>query len=121
MSAVREKPPVGSLKISEDVIATIASVSAKEIPGVAAVAQPPAGRMKLRQLGKKPIVVNVSDDFVDIDISLHLEFGAKITEVCSAVQSAIKDSVQTMAGMAVGKVNVLVSGITFQNDSAAGK
>ena len=48
-----------------------------------------------------------------IDISLSLKFGAKIEEVCTAVQNAIKDSVQTMSGMAVSKVNVLVSGIVF--------
>lgn len=114
MSDKEKRQPVGSLKISEDVIATIASVAALEIEGVDSLSQSTqqVGRI-FASLGKKPIHVDVNDDFVTIDISLSLKFGAKIEEVCTAVQNAIKDSVQTMSGMAVSKVNVLVSGIVF--------
>lgn len=114
MSDKKTAQPVGSLKISEEVIATIASVAALEIEGVARLTQPSTQMGGFfRKIGKKPISVYLSDDFVDIDLSIDLKFGAKIAEVCTKVQNAVKDSVQTMAGMAVGKVNVLVSGIEF--------
>jgi len=116
VSEKKNRQPVGSLKISEDVIATIASVAAQEINGVAIITQPSTGRQLFRQFGKKPIDVVLSDDFVDIDISINLEFGVKIAETCTSVQSTIKDNIQTMTGMAVGKVNVLVSGIIFPGD-----
>jgi len=119
VSDQKTRAPQGSLKISEDVIATIASVAALEIEGVAALAQPSraVGRLFFKPL-KKPIRVTLCDDFVDVDLSINLEFGAQIAQVCTDVQNAVKDNVQTMSGMAVGKVNVLVSGIVFQNEDS---
>lgn len=118
MSNTKERQPVGSLKISSEVIATIASVAALEIEGVDCLAQPSARVSKLffRRFGRKTIDVTISDDFVEIDIQVVLKFGAKITEVSAAIQSAVKDSVQTMTGMAVSKVNVTIADIAFPGD-----
>lgn len=108
------KSAVGSLKISKEVIATIASVSALEVEGVDSLV-PRSGNVGWifpRGMGRK-VFVTVSDDFAEIDIALNLKAGAKIKEVCPAVQSGVKDSVQTMTGMAVSKVNITVEGIVF--------
>lgn len=121
MDSVR-KQPAGSLKISEDVLATIARVAALEIGGVAALAEPDTSVGKFffsKGFGKSPIRIEQTDDFARIDIAIQLEFGAKITDVCTAVQNNIKDNIQTMTGMAVSKVNVTVSGIAFPEEAAA--
>jgi len=102
---------VASLKISRDVIATIARVAATETPGVAGLSEPKKIGGLLSKGPIKPIEINLVDDFAEIGICLDLEFGAKIPEVCAAVQSAIKDDVQTMAGIGVSRVNVTVQGI----------
>ncbi|WRS28147.1 Asp23/Gls24 family envelope stress response protein [Oscillospiraceae bacterium MB08-C2-2] len=110
-----QKQSTGSLKISQEVIATICSVAALEIDGVSSLAESPASLWGL--LGSsnrnKSIQVSLSDDFAEINIHLNLDFGAKITQVGPAVQAAIKDSVQNMTGIAVSKVNVYVAGIVF--------
>jgi uncharacterized alkaline shock family protein YloU len=115
------KQPAGTLKISEEVLATIAKVAALEIDGVDSLVQP-TGSVK-RFLGRSinnrwPIRIEMHDDFTEIEIRLRLKFGAKITEVCAAVQQNIKDNIQTMTGIAVSKVNVDVEGIVFPDETA---
>lgn len=118
MENARNKP-TGSLKISQDVLATIARVAALEIEGVAGLAEPTGsmGRLVSRGFGRPPIRIEQNDDFAKIDIALDLKFGAKIAEVCTAVQTNVKENIQTMTGMAVAKVNVTVEGITFPQDA----
>lgn len=113
-----QKQPAGSLKISEDVLATIAKVAALEIEGVAGLAEPTGkmGKMFSRGFGKPLIHIELNDDFAKISLAVNLEFGAKINEVCTAIQTNVKDNIQTMTGMAVSKVNVTVSGIVFPEE-----
>ena len=111
----KNRQPVGSLKISKDVISTIASVAALEIEGVDSLVAPAGkvGRLFSRSGGRDVIYITLSDDFAEIDLSVNLKYGAKITEVCPAIQNNVKETVQTMTGMAVSKVNVTVAGIAF--------
>ena len=113
------KQPAGSLKISEEVLATIAKVAALEIDGVAGLAEPASSVRKLfsKGIGKLPIHIELNDDFAKISLALTLRFGAKINEVCAAVQTNVKDNIQTMTGMAVSKVNVTVAGTVFDQDT----
>ena len=115
MERIKNTQPVGNLKISQDVIATIARVATLEVPGVNSLAEATVriGWLFSRGIIKKAVSVDVGDDFAEIDVSVNLDFGAKITETCTAIQSGVKDNVQTMTGMAVEKVNVFVAGIVF--------
>jgi len=114
---MNERSSVGNLKISEDVIATIAGVAALEIEGVQKLSLPQAHMPILRKISKKAIDVAMNDDSIEIDIRVVLKFGAKITEVSAAIQSAVKESVQTMTGMAVSKINVLIDDIAFSRET----
>jgi uncharacterized alkaline shock family protein YloU len=119
---MKKKQPAGTLQISHDVVATIAGVAAKEIEGVTGLSHHSPGlkRNPLRKSFMKPVDVIIAEGLVEIDIGIALRFGAQITDVCAKVQSAVKDSVQTMTGMAVSKVNVFVSRITFpENETTA--
>ena len=119
MENVTSRQPVGNLKISKDVIATIARVATLEIEGVDSLAEMTADIKGIfsRSIIKKAIHITMSDDFASIDIGVNLKFGAKITEVCTAIQNNVKDNVQTMTGMAVAKVNVVVAGIVFPDEA----
>jgi len=117
VESLKQRRPVGSLQISQDVIATIAGVAAQEIPGVGALTRhaPGFGHNPLKKQRGKPVDVLISDGCAEIDIGLSLQYGAKINAVCTAVQTAVKDNVQTMTGMAVSKVNVFVSRMVFSD------
>ena len=111
----------GSLKISRDVIATIAGCAATEIEGVAALAPFTSGLTTgwvFKTRSSLPVAVTLNDDVACIDINLNLEYGAKIPEVSAKVQSAVKDAVQNMTGVAVTKVNVHVAGVVIADAAA---
>lgn len=121
MDNVKTKPTVGDLKISQDVVAAIVRVAALETEGVDSLAEPANVRsMKLAGLPmiKKAISITLSDDFVNVAVSVNLKYGAKISEVCTSIQNSVKDNVQTMTGMAVSKVNIFVAGVIIPEDKA---
>lgn len=118
MNTGKSSRSTGSLKISQDVIVSIARVSALETDGVAGIASHPGnvGKLFSRSLGKKPVCVGLTDDSAEIDIGLDLKFGASIPDVCAAVQKNVRENVQTMTGIVVSKVNVTVAGISFAGE-----
>jgi len=106
----------GSLKISRDVIASIAGCTATEIEGVAALAPLTSGLTSgwvFKARSSRPVAVGLNDDVASIDINVDLASGARIPEVSSKIQQAVKDAVQNMTGVAVTKVNVHVAGLVF--------
>jgi uncharacterized alkaline shock family protein YloU len=95
------KPPMGSLRISHDVIATIASCAAAEIEGVASLASYTKSINNLKGILFKSqvtssISVELNDDIATIGVYLNLKYGAKIPVVAERVQQAVRDAVQSM-------------------------
>ena len=105
------RQPVGSLRISKDVIATITSFATKEIAGVADLAP-------FTTNIKGWLMKNLNDDVAVIDIHVILKYGYKIPEVSEKIQAAVKEAVQNMTGIAVSKVNIQVAGIAFDEPKA---
>lgn len=113
MSMMGKKPARGSCIISEDVVTGIATAATLEIPGVAGMAA--ARATDLRDLmtapvGKTVVFRNEGDDTV-IDVYVSLYADTKIPEVATAIQKNIKNTVQSMTGSPVTKVNVHVMDI----------
>ena len=105
----------GNLKISEDVIASVAALAAKEVKGVASLAQ---GPLALRELLHGPgqgksITVALDNDSAVLDVYVVLRSGARIQETAAQIQSSVKESVQNMTGLTVERVNVHVADIDF--------
>ncbi len=118
---MEQKQPNGSLKISQDVIATIAQAAAAEIDGVHSLAAShlPLKNISKKTISSKPILINLSDDVAIVDISVIVKANCKIRAVAEDLQKAVKDAVQTMCGIRVAKVNVHVEGIHFDDKEAA--
>ena len=111
----------GSLKISQDVLATIANFASEEIDGVVSLANTYAPIKSLLKRGSigRPIQISLNDDVAGIDISVNLKYGANIPQVAEALQKTVKDAVQNMTGITVSKVNVHVAGIVFPQTAPA--
>lgn len=103
----------GSLQISSDVIEKIAKHAALEVNGVEAVhGQTTAARTLLGKLTSYgPIYVEMIDDVADIEVAIVVRYGTKIPEISEKVQRNVKDSVQNMTSITVGRVDIVVSGI----------
>lgn len=99
----------GSIRISDEVIMTIASVAVSEIEGANCI----SGTLNeiAQKFGKKNfakgIKVSMEDDVV-IDINIAVDFGAKIPDVAWNVQDNVKKSIELMSGLSVSRVNVHV-------------
>ena len=109
----------GNIKISEEVIITIASVAVSEIEGVSGTGTGLVDEIA-RRLSKKPISsgikATITEDSVTIDINIIVKYGVKIPEVAWNVQDAIKKETELMTGLNVDKVNVRVVGIDIPQE-----
>lgn len=105
----------GSLKISQDVIASIAEYTIKETEGVAGLApiSPSFTSWLLEQQTVKPVSITVDDGVCVIDMRICLESGTNIPEVSKKLQSSVKEAVQNMTGIIVAKVNLHIAGVVF--------
>lgn len=113
-----EKTTGGTLKVSEDVIATIARLATCEVDGVESLTKATAS---FKQLFLKPgknggIKIKLSGDVVEISISVIVKSGARVVVVGEEIQTRVKENVQGMTGVTVSRVNVTISGIVFETE-----
>ena len=99
----------GSIKISDEVIMTIAAVAVSEVEGVSCT----GGTLSelAQKFGKKSFAKGIkvtNEDEITIDINVAVNYGVKIPDVAWNVQDNVKKSVELMSGLTVGKVNVHV-------------
>ena len=108
------RPAEGSCIISEDVIASIASTAALEVPGVAGMAQRPADlRGFIGSAASKAVRVLNNENETILDVYVNPKLGARIPEVAGEVQHSVKVAVQSMTGKPVNKINVHVAGLVL--------
>ncbi len=106
----------GKIVFASEVIATIAGLAANEIKGVAGMS---GGVVEgiTEMLGKKNlskgVKVEVGTEEAAIDVSVIIEYGFRIHDVCAQAQQAIKNAVETMTGLKVVEVNVYVQSVSF--------
>ena len=113
----------GTIKISEDVVASIAALAATETEGVGGLAAGLTAEIA-SLLGKKSQNKGVrvplgEQDTVGVELSILVEFGKSVGEVALAVQKAVKAAVESMTGLKTAVVNVVVSGVTFDQPKPA--
>ncbi len=110
MSEQTYKTTDGSYIISEEVIATIAANAALEVEGVAALAQRPMhirGMMSSSATRSIGVVSNANE--TSLDVYLQPTMTAHIPTLAEAVQTAVKNAVQSMTGSPVTRVNIHVA------------
>ncbi len=119
---MNQQPRVDKIKISEEVVATIAGIAASEIESLASMSgglvDGIAGMLGRKNLGKG-IKVEIKDNSVSIDLSIVMQYGCKMHEVAREIQTRVRDAVENMTGMEVVSVDVNVLGVSV--DRGAGK
>lgn len=103
------------IKISNEVVASIAGVAVSEVPGVYSMAGGIAGGISEVFSGKKNlskgIKVEVGEKDTKIDVNIIVEYGVRIPDVAFEIQGKVKKAVETMTGLKVSGVNIHVQGI----------
>ncbi len=119
---VQNQGDTSTVKIANDVVATIAGIAASEIDGVVGMSGNMVSGIS-QILGKKQLTkgvkVEITDSDVVLDISIVIEYGKKIPEVAGAIQKAVGSAVGDMTGLNVVAVNVHVAAVQFVEQAAA--
>ena len=106
------------LNVSASVLEKMAQIAAMEVEGVTGLAKKAIdikGSFKSKSgfKGGKAESVNGA---IEITVYICVDKNVKVREVAEAVQSNVKDKIQTMTGTAVTKVNVSISDIYFEDE-----
>jgi len=101
-----------SIKIANDVVASIAGVAVSEVPGVYGMAGGITEIFGKKGLSKG-IKVEVGEKDTKIDVNIIVEYGVRIPDVAFEIQNRVKKAVETMTGLNVSSVNIHIQGINI--------
>lgn len=110
----------GSLKISNNVIATVAKLAAEEIDGVDSVTlgNTTVHRWVAKTNYAKPIKITVENGCASLEICLVVKNGQNIPLLSIKVQQNVKSAVENMTGLVVSRVDISVVGIADEPKKA---
>ncbi len=110
---------LGSIKITDEVVAIIAGIAAMDVPGVAGMSGGLANGIA-EALGRKNlskgVKVEVGEKEAAIDLYIIVEYGYRIPEIAWNIQEKVKKSVEAMTGLNVIEVNIHVQGVNFEKE-----
>lgn len=105
------------VKISDDVIATIAGLATTEVEGIACMqgnlTKELVGKIGIRNAGKG-VKVSIKDRVAQIDLSVIMEYGYNIPSTSKKVQEKVKAAIENMVGLEVSAVNVNIIGVNAE-------
>lgn len=106
----------GNLKVSAEVVSTIAKQVIEEMDGVYALTQPPVSfkDVVMKSGVVHPIKITLNGDVAVIDVNVILNMGCKVKETAEKIQNAVKEEVQNMTGITVSAVNVYVADVALK-------
>ena len=106
---------LGQITISEDVLLKVAGYATLECYGIVAMSSKRAKDGFVEWLGRenltKGVRINITDDGIDIDLFIIVEYGISIVEVCKIIKSQVCYKIENMTGAKVRRVNISVEGI----------
>lgn len=114
----------GKTVIADGVVAKVAGIAAREVPGVHAL-----GGSAARALGairealsgadlSPGVNVTTEDDTASVTISIVVEYPHELQKVASEVRSAVETAIETIVGMQVTSVDVTVKDVHQSTDDA---
>lgn len=110
-----DEKELGSVKISDEVMAVCAINATLRTPGVAGLTGGLTDSISETILGKeslsKGIKVNQTDDGIVLDVYVVVKYGVKIPVVAWDIQTNVKEELEIMTSRSVSAVNIHVQGV----------
>lgn len=108
----------GNVRISPEVVSTIAGIAAEETEGVGSLyssfSDAIAEKFTSKRGQTRGVKLEMSPKTVLVDLYIIIKYGYKIREVCERIQESVKNNIETMTGLSVIGVNVHVEGVSFE-------
>ncbi|MDQ0982875.1 Asp23/Gls24 family envelope stress response protein [Streptomyces sp. V2I9] len=113
----------GKTTISDNVVSTIAGIAIRETDGVHSVgrgASKALGAVTGRRSGasgaRRAVKVEVGEKQAAIDVDIEVEYGIPIHELADRVRTHVTDAVETMTGLEVVEINIVVFDVHIPGD-----
>jgi uncharacterized alkaline shock family protein YloU len=127
VSAPVDEQAAGKTTVGEGVVAKMAGIAAREVPGVHAL-----GGTGARAIGAireainaadltQGVKVEVGETQAAADLSIVVEYPAPIQQVAFQVRAAVTDAISRLAGLEVVEVNVEVNDVYVPSDDSNGE
>lgn len=111
-----ESTSTGTIRIANDVVATIAGLAATDVEGIAGMSGGIAGGIT-EMLGRKNLTkgvkVEINDTEAVVDLYIVVNYGSAIPTVAENAQNSVQSAVETMTGLKCAAINIHVQGVTF--------
>ena len=110
---------IGEVQIANEVVASIAGISASEVEGVDSMAGGLAGELAGKFGAKnlsKGVKVEVADDIAMVELAINMQYGYSIPKTCKQVQEKVMQAINSMTGLTVKQVNVRIAGVSLEQD-----
>jgi len=108
---LKEEESVGTVRISDAVVAHIASIAAAEVEGIVNLA---GNTSKTAGKTAKGVKVEIKNGNVVIDMAVAIKYGYHIPEVSQKLQAKVKSAVENMTGLSCSNVNVRFSSVIIK-------
>ena len=106
---------MGTIQISEDVVATIATTTTLEVEGVGGLMNTNmTDFLGGKKLSAKGVRVEMVDGAILVHLFIMIRYGSSVAEVAGKVQNGVYAALKDMTGFEVKAVNVHVGGICFE-------
>lgn len=110
---------IGEVQIANEVVSSIAGISASEVEGVDSMAggftNELAGKFGVKNLSKG-VKVEMANESVTVDLALYMKYGYNIPKTCTQVQEKVAQAINSMTGLTVKNVNVRIAGVSLERE-----
>ncbi len=105
----------GTVQINEEVLVSIAAVETNRIEGVNVI---PSGMVEIfsAKSSNKDIDVSIDENNVYMTIKISVEYGINLIQVSQEIQSRVKERIETMTGLKVNEINVIISNVVIPKE-----
>lgn len=113
---LNDETGIGDIKVSANVVMTIAAVAALEVAGVHSLQGTAADEivtmLKIKNLAQG-VRIEIENNQAKVALAIILEYGYSIPKISSQVQEKVKSAIETMTGLEVVSVNVRIGGVNI--------
>ncbi len=106
---------MGTIQISEDVVASVATSAALDVDGVSGLLSANMSDfMGGKKMTAKGVRVEMVEDAIVVHLFIIIRYGCAVSEIAAKVQESVFTTLRDMTGFDVSAVNVHVGGISFE-------
>jgi uncharacterized alkaline shock family protein YloU len=119
---IYENAALGDVRIADEVVAIIAGIAAMDVEGVVSMAGNSKSLQKeiISRFGNKVLSkgvnIHMEEGCVEAELSVILDYGCVIPDVTAAIQEKVKSAIETMTGLTVKSVSVLVADVKLEDE-----